>query len=60
MKLLAKNKEKRITVNSKGNRIITTKGFVVLTKGTVNGSDRVSKHVLQALFDIPDEVIIED
>lgn len=56
-----KNKENEnfeITVNSKKNKIILTKGFVIITSGTHHGSDKINPDILKDNYIIPENVSI--
>ena len=48
----------KIQVNSKKNKILLTKGFIVITKGSHYGSDRLSQDILEYNYIIPKNVII--
>lgn len=56
-----RNKEKSdyiIKVNSKGNKIIVSKGFVILTSGSHYGSQKVRADIIENDYVIPKNVTI--
>ena len=59
MKLKNKENEKiEIIVNSKKNKILLTKGFVIITSGAHYGSDRINPSVLEDNYIIPKDISI--
>ncbi len=58
MTLKSKNKDFTIKVNTKGNRILVTKGFVIITSGSHYGHDRVRPDVIENDFIIPENIQI--
>lgn len=59
MELVNKVKpEIKIKVNSKGNKILVTNSFVVITDGSHYGSDRIRPDILEDNYILPENTII--
>jgi hypothetical protein len=58
MELTNKDKSYKIKVNSKKNKIIVSKGFVIITSGTHYSANKVRADIIEKDYIIPDNVTI--